>query len=129
MTRRRPDGVLAPAAVLALSAAAAGAFASGGSGAFRTVLAGLFLLLGPGLAITGLLGLRDPLTELQLAVAASLTVDLLVAETLVLLDAWSVDAAMAALVSLAAAGACVRLARTALTARRTASPGPPRSAG
>ena len=129
MSRRRQDGaLLAAAAVLALSAGAALVLAGGASGAARTVLAGLFLLLAPGLAVTGQLGLRDPLAGLQLAVAASLTIDLLVAETLVLLDAWSVDAALAALVALSVAGAAVPLARAALTGGRTASRGPRRSA-
>jgi hypothetical protein len=50
----------------------------------RLIAVGAFLLAAPGLALVGLLRLRDPFAEVVIAVALSLTADLLVAEAFVI---------------------------------------------
>jgi len=56
---------------------------------FRAVIAFWFLLICPGMAFVGLLGLSDRLTELILAIALSLTLDTIVAMAMVYAGVWS----------------------------------------
>jgi hypothetical protein len=69
----------------------------------------LFLAVGPGLALVGILGLDDPLEELMLVIGASLVLDLLVAEALVLAGAWSAEACIQLLIAVAIGGAIAHM--------------------
>jgi hypothetical protein len=93
-----------PAVVIAL-ALAAGLVTLGAPAPLRPAVVLVFLAVGPGLALVGLLGLDDPLEELLLIVGTSLVLDLLVAEALVLAGAWSVEACIPALMAIAIGGA------------------------
>jgi hypothetical protein len=55
----------------------------------RPILTALFLLVVPGAAVVGLLRDRDPLATLTVAAAASLAVNVLLAEAMLLFGAWS----------------------------------------
>ncbi|GAA5055689.1 hypothetical protein GCM10023259_037880 [Thermocatellispora tengchongensis] len=61
----------------------------------RLVLTPLFLLVVPGAAVVGLLRDRDPLAALSVGAAASLVVNVLLAEAMLLFDAWSPRAGVA----------------------------------
>jgi hypothetical protein len=93
-----------PAVAIAL-ALAAGAVTLGAPAPLRPAVVLVFLAIGPGLALVGLLGLDDPLEELLLVVGASLVLDLLVAEALVLTGAWSVETCIPLLMAIAIGGA------------------------
>jgi hypothetical protein len=123
----RPSAA-APGVALALALATAVAVSAGATGAARVAPVGLFLLLGPGLALVGPARLNDRFAELLLAVAASLVLDLLVAEALVLAGRWSADAALGVLLAVAVLAAGVQLA-TRFKAGPPASLQPPRRAG
>jgi hypothetical protein len=105
MTRDRRLPVVAVA--LALAAGAVTLWAASAPLLPAVVL--VFLAVGPGLALVGLLGLDDPLEELVLVVGASLVLDLLVAEALVLAGAWSAEACIALLMAVAIAGAILHM--------------------
>lgn len=87
--------------------------AAGGSSALRTLLAVWFLLLCPGLALTGLLRLEDAWAELTLAIALSVALDTLIAGVMLYLGVWSPPAVLAIVVGLSLAGAAVQHARGA----------------
>ena len=76
------------AGVLVDALLAAGLVASGSGGGLRVIVVFVFVVLGPGLAITGFLRLPDALTELALAVPLSLAIGVTVAGTMSLADAW-----------------------------------------
>ncbi len=59
------------------------------------VLAPLFMLVVPGAAIIGLLRDRDPLSTLTVGAAASLAINVLLAEAMLLFNAWSPRAGVA----------------------------------
>jgi hypothetical protein len=101
--RRLPAGVIA----LALAAGAATLWVAPGPA--RTAVVLVFLAIGPGLALVGLLGLDDPLEECLLVVGASLVLDLLVAEALVLGSVWSAEACIQLLVAVAIGGAIAQI--------------------
>ncbi|GAA0389798.1 hypothetical protein GCM10009530_46190 [Microbispora corallina] len=61
----------------------------------RMVLTPLFLLVVPGAAVAGLLRDRDPLAVLTVGAAASLAINVLLAEAMLLFDAWSPRAGVA----------------------------------
>lgn len=61
----------------------------------RMLLTPLFLLVVPGGAVAGLLRDRDPLATLTVGAAASLAVNVLLAEAMLLFDAWSPRAGVA----------------------------------
>ena len=52
-----------------------------------------FLAVGPGLAIAGLLALRDPVEQISIAVGASFAIDTLVAISLLYLELYSYELA------------------------------------
>jgi hypothetical protein len=81
-------------AVFADSVAAGVLVASGTGDLLRPVLVFVFIVLGPGLAVTGFLRLRDPVTELAIAIPLSLALDLAVAGVMTLSSAWRPDAGL-----------------------------------
>ena len=85
--------------------------AAGAGGAARTVAVLVFLVLGPGLAVTGFVRFDDVLAELAVAVPLSLAIGVLVSTAMSFARAWDTDSALLAL-TLAA------LAATAVQARR-----------
>ncbi|HLM65785.1 MAG TPA: hypothetical protein VK306_15930 [Acidimicrobiales bacterium] len=76
------------AAVLALSILVMEMVAADADLPFRPLVVFAFLVLGPGLAVTGFLRLADPGTELAVAVPLSLALDAVVAGVMSLIDAW-----------------------------------------
>jgi hypothetical protein len=67
----------------------------------RLVLTPLFLLVVPGAAVVGLLCDRDPLAALTVGAAASLVVNVLLAEAMLAFHAWSPRAGVATVAVLA----------------------------
>ncbi|GGP99254.1 hypothetical protein [Streptosporangium pseudovulgare] len=61
----------------------------------RPVLTGLFILLTPGVAVVGLLRDRDSLAAISTGVAASLVMNVSLATSMLILDAWSPRAGVA----------------------------------
>ncbi|GLW98713.1 hypothetical protein [Microtetraspora sp. NBRC 16547] len=61
----------------------------------RVILTPMFLFVVPGAAVVGLLRDRDPLSALTVGAAASLAVNVVLAEAMVLFDAWSPRAGVA----------------------------------
>jgi hypothetical protein len=78
-----------------------------------------FFLLCPGMAFVRLLGIKDHLTELTLAVALSIALDLIVAETMVLSNLWSPRGALWTLVGVSICGAALQLTRLPARPRAT----------
>jgi hypothetical protein len=83
----------------------------------RAPLVVAFAVLGPGAGLVPLLGLRDPLGELTLAIGASLALDVAVALALVYSGARAPQAGMPILVAMTLAGAAAQVLQT----RRRAS--------
>jgi hypothetical protein len=71
----------------------------------RVVALLLFMIFGPGLALVGLLGIRDVWRELSLIIGVSLALDLVVVSALVYGGIRSSEAALVVLVGIAVAGA------------------------
>jgi hypothetical protein len=97
-----------PAVAIGL-ALAAGAATLGAPAPLRPAVVLVFLAIGPGLALVGLLGVDDGLEELLLVVGASLVLDLLVAEALVVTGVWSVGACIPVLMAIAVGGAVAHM--------------------
>jgi hypothetical protein len=95
-----------------IAASIAGAVAASGlPNPARAIIVFWFLLVVPGMAIVPLLGVRNLATGLTLAIAASLALDALVAEAMVLAKLWSPTAGLAILAALSLAGAALQLRR------------------
>ena len=77
----------------------------GGSSPVHLVIVIGYLLICPGMAFVRLLRLHDPLAEFVLALAASISIDLILAETMVLLRIWSPVAGFFGLAVFCLAGA------------------------
>jgi uncharacterized membrane protein len=75
----------------------------------RAVLAFWFLLVCPGMALVPLLQLGEAWVEVPLALALSIGLDTVVAETLVLTRHWSPSGALALLVGISLAGGLLQL--------------------
>jgi hypothetical protein len=98
-----------PGVAIALALAAGGAHFHAAPSFLRVAVILLFLAVGPGLALVGLLDVDDPLEELLLVVGLSLVVDLLVAESLVLGSAFSADTCVPLLMAIAIGGALAHI--------------------
>lgn len=75
----------------------------------RAVLVVVFLLVGPGLAYVPLLGLRDPVLELVLAVGLSIALETLLVTGQVYAGLWSPTGSLVLVALLAACGAGAQL--------------------
>jgi hypothetical protein len=96
---------LRPVIVGALSLVALIAIAAAIDPFVRVVALLLFMIFGPGLALVGLLGIRDVWRELSLIIGVSLALDLVVVSALVYGGIRSSEAALVVLVGIAVAGA------------------------
>jgi hypothetical protein len=94
--------------LLASTAALAGSVAAGGASPVRTLLTVWVLGVCPGLAVIGVIGLRDPWIEVTLVVALSLALDVIVAGALTYTVGWSPDVAMAILLTVSLVGAVIQ---------------------
>ena len=103
---RQRDGLVV--GVLAVSVVALGTVAADADVALRPLAVFLFLLLGPGLAVTGFLRLADPATEIAVAVPLSLALDALVAGVLNL-GSWRPGAAVVVTAAAASVALAVQL--------------------
>lgn len=112
-----PMSWIRPLLILASSAALAGAVTAGGVSPVRTLLTVWALGVCPGLAVIGIIGLRDPWIEVTLVVALSLALDVIVAGALTYTVGWSPDSALAILLTLSLVGAAVQVGRPPRTAR------------
>ncbi len=88
-----------------------------------------FLLVAPGAAFASLPAGLDPLARAVLALAGSVTVDLLVAEALIALHLWSVRGGVAVVAAISAALFLVPPARRGCARGRAASAAGRRRAG
>jgi hypothetical protein len=98
-----------PGTIVLSCAAAVCAVAVGLAPTARGVLVFWFLLVCPGMALVPLLGVNNRWTELTLGVAASLALDTLVAEAMVLAKLWSPPAGLAILSAVSLAGVATQL--------------------
>jgi len=99
-----------PAAALLLCAIIVDAMAQfGGPSPLRTLFVAVFLLLGPGLGIVGLLGVEDPWELLALAFGLSIALDTAVALMLVYVVGWYPGAGLGILLAISIAGALAQL--------------------
>jgi hypothetical protein len=120
MTRVAPVTRARAAAIVLLAAAALIVYLVDWRSPVRTTVALAFLLVGPGLAITELLAIEDPVMRLAIASGASLAVDTLVAVALLYAHHFSPELALVLLVGFTAAAvaaAIVRAAREGSSAR------------
>ena len=97
----RPWPLVIAGSALALSVA----MILGGHGPVRGVLALWFFLTCPGMAIAGLLDVRDLLAEVLIAVALSVALGMLLTLIMVLTHSWSTGVATGILVALTLVGA------------------------
>jgi uncharacterized membrane protein len=93
--------------------------ASGLGAPVRPAIVLWFFLICPGMAFVRLLGIKEHLTELTIALALSIGLDIIVAETMVLSNMWSSGRALLILVSVSIFGAALQLTR--LPARNNAT--------
>jgi hypothetical protein len=98
-------------AVLADAAVAGVLVATGTGTVLRAFAVFLFLVLGPGLAVTGFLRLHDPATELALAIPLSLALDVGVAAGMSLATAWRPNVALVGSVLITGAALTLQLYR------------------
>jgi hypothetical protein len=70
-----------------------------------------FFLICPGMAFARLLGIKEHLTELTIALALSIALDVIVSETMVLSNMWSPGRALLTLVGVSIFGAALQLTR------------------
>jgi hypothetical protein len=108
--RRRAWPRTTTAALLAIAAVAA--VTSPVSPAVRAAVVVAFLVLGPGLAVIGLLDIPDPVRELALVIGVGLAIDTVVIGTMTYAGVGSADAALTALVALTALGISAQLLRS-----------------
>jgi uncharacterized membrane protein len=100
---------LPASALLAVSLAVDALALFAGPSAGRTLLVAVFLLLGPGLALVGLLGIEDPWQLLTLAFGLSVALDTAVALMLIYVVGWYPGAGLAVLLAISIAGALAQL--------------------
>jgi hypothetical protein len=106
--------------VMLISASGAGlSVASGMAAPVRPAIILWFFLICPGMAFVRLLGIKEHVTELTIAVALSIALDVIVSETMVLINVWSPERALLTLVSVSIFGAALQLTR--LPARHSAA--------
>lgn len=86
-------------------------FAIDGDSWMRAVLTTLFLLIGPGLAITRMMRIEDSMTEVTLAVATSLGLETMVATALLVTGFWSPGTALAIVISITLGCVVIAFAR------------------
>jgi hypothetical protein len=89
----------------------------------RVIVVFWFFLVCPGLAIVGLLDIRDRLDEALVAIGLSVALDTGVALVMVLAKIWSPDAGLAVLIGISLVGAAIQ---AHLYRRRTPAPAPAR---
>jgi hypothetical protein len=77
--------------------------------AVRPIFLAWFVLVCPGMAVVGLLRLRDLVTEIVLSIALSLALGTLVAELQVLTRQWSPATVLAILIGISLVGALLQL--------------------
>jgi hypothetical protein len=74
----------------------------------RTIAAFWFFLVCPGLAVVGMIDIRDRLAEAIVAVALSIAIVTGVAMVMVMAEIWSPDAGLAVLIAISLAGAAAQ---------------------
>ena len=110
---RAPHPLLRPAAVAALSVVAVLTAAAAVDPVVRVIALLLFLIFGPGLALVGLLRLRDVWRELSLVIGVSLALDLVVVSAFAYGGNRSSGIALAVLIGIAVIGAVGQVLRRA----------------
>jgi hypothetical protein len=98
--RRAPELIVASSALAMIEGVAAG-----GASPLRLLAVAWFLTVCPGLAIVGLIGLRDPWLALAVVPALSFAVDVFVGGILSYTGLWSPSAAILVLVTISVTGA------------------------
>jgi uncharacterized membrane protein YwaF len=114
---RSPSGwqrqrLLLVAGVLAISVLALMILAADADVAVRPLVVFAFLVLGPGLAVTGFLSFADPGTELAVAVPLSLALDALIAGIMSLIGQWQPNTALVLSAAFASGALALQLQRS-----------------
>jgi hypothetical protein len=107
-----------PPVILASASGAAFAMAGHVGPPLQPLIAFWFLLVCPGMAFVPLLRLPGGLTALTLALALSIALDTLVAETMVLTRTWSPAGALGVLIGISMVGAVCQLIAARRAGRR-----------
>jgi hypothetical protein len=110
--RHAPELIVASSALAMIEGVAAS-----GASPMRLIAVAWFLTVCPGLAIVGLIGLRDPWLSLAIVPALSFAVDVFVGGILSYTGLWSPSAAILVLVAISVTGA---VAQDAVVHRLTA---------
>ena len=111
--RHAPEVIIASATLAMIEGVVAG-----GDSPLRLIAVGWFLTVCPGLAIVGLIGLRDPWLALAVVPALSFAVDVFVGGILSYTGLWSPAAGILILVAICVCGA---VAQDAVVHRLTSS--------
>jgi hypothetical protein len=98
-----------PAVIAASALGALGVTYAGVGPPLRPLVALWFLAVCPGMALIRLLGLRDPLSEVVLAIAVSLSLETIVASIMIYAGAWSPQRSLDIVVGIALAGAATQV--------------------
>lgn len=84
-------------------------FAADVASSLRSLLAVAYLLLGPGLVMVNLLGFRQPLPALALAVAVSLGLETVIVTALLVTGTWTPGRALAIIVAITVVAAALEV--------------------
>jgi hypothetical protein len=113
---------LRPGLVVLLGVLAAAASTQLAVPGVRVVALLLFLLLGPGLGLVGVLEIGEPWRETALVIGVSLAVDLVVVTALAYYGTRTAEGTLLILIGIAGLGAVIQVARTVLRrVRRSAA--------
>jgi uncharacterized membrane protein YwaF len=100
------------AGVLAISILALVILAADADVAVRPLIVLAFLVLGPGLSVTGFLRFADPGTELAVAIPLSLALDALIAGIMSLVGQWEPNTALVVSAAFASGALALQLQQT-----------------
>jgi hypothetical protein len=100
------------AGVLAISILALVILAADADVAVRPLIVLAFLVLGPGLSVTGFLGFADPGTELAVAIPLSLALDALIAGIMSFVGQWEPNTALVVSAAFASGALALQLQQT-----------------
>ena len=93
-----------------ISSIVAGILAQSGPGGYlRPIVSFWFMLVCPGMAIVGLLHLKDHLIELVLSIALSISISVVLTEFMALSHLWSALAGLRILIAICLAGAALQI--------------------
>lgn len=98
-----------PVIIIASAIGAERALSSGSGAPVQPLLVSWFLLICPGMAFVRLLRIEGGATEVLLAIALSIAIDMIVAEILLYAEVWSAAWALSLLIGISLAGVALQM--------------------